>query len=309
MTLVVARANDAGLAVVSDTRASFVSRDATRQRVGDRPASPLNGVLKAVILNHSQCVCFAGEVSVALDAILGIVADDSHARLDDELVLARLLAAHKQTGYAADFLLASIVGNPSLHEVKGGTVARNVPNSWLGNRDAFAAYQSVYHAPRDQAASDAKESARNELQRMSDAMLQLVESEQSFSDVGDFLICVRSRPHGLVYLPRFDASVPPRSISSTEWAAVEMGSAATGAYSYSVLCPTAAGVPLVAVYMAHGGFGAVFAPFHAREPVVIDANTPTSFVEQVERATGYELAGWVQVGNSLRRLKRHDPNI
>lgn len=84
MTLVVARANATGLTNATDSRACYVSRDARRPRSQSIPASPLDGVLKVVLLNHSQCVAFAGSVEVAQAAITSIAEERLHMRLDDE---------------------------------------------------------------------------------------------------------------------------------------------------------------------------------------------------------------------------------
>jgi len=307
MTLIVARANAAGLRIIADTRASFVSREATRHPVAVRPGKPLEGVLKSVLLNHSQCVAFAGDVAVAQAAIEGIVADGTHLLLDDDAVLARLLGAHVESHGATDFILGSVLGPAKLYEVKDGAVERGVRATWLGSRDAFAEYQRHYltspHAP----AAARSDPACDELARMTNAMHQLIEGEQTFDDVGDFLISVASRPHGLVYLPYAITSFRPCATDSADLTALQMGDAATGAYSYAVLCPTSSGVPLVAVYFAHGGFGAVFAPFQAREPVLFDAKTAESFVAQVERSTQQELCGTVMLSDRAIVLRRHEP--
>lgn len=271
------------------------------------PAKPHHGVLKSIVLNHSQCVCFAGDVAIAQATIERMVAERHHLLLDDEAVLDLLFAAHSESGGATDFILGSILDRPRLHEVKDGAIGRDVGATWLGSGDAFAEYQRLYFAPRSDSEPAPTDIARDDLACMTDAMHRLIEGEQAFDDVGDFLICVASRPHGLVYLPFATTWFPPFSTSSPEWSKVDMGSAASGAYSYAALCPTAAGVPLVAVYFAHGNFGAVFAPFHARDPILIGAESAESFVDQVERATGYELCGTVILSDRAITLRRHEP--
>lgn len=179
-------------------------------------------------------------------------------------------------------------------------MTRDVPVSWLGNHSAFAAYQRYYLSSGGLEGLDA-------LTRMIGAMNSLLEGDHSFPDVGDFPLSVGSREHGLVYLPSAHATFPPDRTSSEEWRSVEMGTASTGAYAYSVLCPTASGIPLVAVYVTHGGFGIVFAPLQGREPIVIDASDAMVFVRTVEATWGYELSGMVQVGGKILRLRRHAP--
>jgi hypothetical protein len=309
MTLVVARANEAGLVIVSDTRASFASRDAARPRDVMRSPGPIHGVLKAIILNHAQCLCFSGEVEVAYAMLHQLVADGLHLALDDEPILQRLLTTHVDREQRVDFLLASVLGAPTLHEVKDGALRRDVGASWLGSAAAYSAYQRHY-AESEHSAPGGGEPEKRQLGRVQDAMHRLLEGEQAFEDVGDFLVTVRSAPHGLVYIPYASAWFPTFETSSEEWVTVDMGTAATGAYSYGVLCPKdSGGLPFVAVYFAHGEFGVVFSPFESSDAFVCDARTPDEFVAHVERVSGVELGGIIMLRDHVIRLRRHDPAV
>jgi hypothetical protein len=288
MTLIVARANSAGIRMVSDSRVFDPA---------DRKPRPLSGALKTIILNPAQCVCFAGHLDHAQTAVESIFLDELHQRLDDEAVLARLLEAHRNSTAevgveaATEFLLGSLLqGEPMLHEIKGGAIASDLKASWLGSANAFELFQRAYHTGPRAGAHDDKAA----LGRMSAAFNDILHGEHEPENFGDFMFEVGTRRDGFRYRSGTYAFPPqPVIVRSTEWQQFKIGSTAEGWYFCSVLCPERAGIPLVAIYFATAGFGAVLSPAFGRSPIIVEGATPEQFVEQVETEFGVRLVGRV----------------
>lgn len=111
MTLVVARANEAGLRIVTDSRATFTSPDRT-------PSNPTQGVMKVVVISHSQCIAFAGDVDVAYEALHEVWREGLHLRFSDDAILERLFSAHERSARATEFILGSVIDRPRIHQVR-----------------------------------------------------------------------------------------------------------------------------------------------------------------------------------------------
>lgn len=258
----------------------------------------MEGVLKALILNPWQCVCFAGHLDHAQTAVESIFVDELHQRFDDGAVLERLLDAHRDSvrdvgdSDAAEFLLGSLrQGQPTLYEVKGGAIASDRKASWLGSAEAFELYQRAYlaapPAPHDEKAA---------LRRMFDAFSTFFLGEHEHEDVGDFFIEVVTGRDGFRYNSRSYVFPPqPLVITSTEWQTIKIGSAAEGWYFYSVLRPERAAIPFVAIYFATAGFGVVLSPAHGRSTITAEGVTPEQFVERVEAEFNVRLFGQVML--------------
>lgn len=306
MTLVVGRTNGQRLRIISDT---LVNDPSSTRRLPFDPRMgrpPLNGTLKAVIINRLQCVCFAGIVDFGHSAIRGLFEKRLYLAGDDDIVLQHLLQAHLSSNGKTDFLLGSLVGeSASLSEIRDGRIERDLSAAWIGHSKAFEQYQRAFHAEARDAASTGP---NDPLRRMELAFTQLM-FEQPVDEHGDFFVgdfeiavTAASEGQGLTYCTGVCVLPAKEVVTSTEWEPVVPGGRADGGYTYSVLAPFVVGVPLVTVYVTTAGFGLVFSPLDGPHPREVIAATPEDFIAAVERDFGLRPRGIVFDGNVGRRV-------
>lgn len=194
MTLVVGRVTGHQVRILSDFLVTNPEKPQT---------SPLSGVLKAVILQPEVCICFAGCVAPALDAVRE-VERRLGGRIDEALAI--LLDAHRVNGAETDFLVGQMEP-PRLHRITGGQIERNLLAAHIGSSEAFSRYQELYASlvlrPALPGLDESAELKTAGL--MSDAFDALLR-ENSFPTVGGFTIVAASGTSfgsGFTYLPRW----------------------------------------------------------------------------------------------------------
>ena len=137
MTLVVARLFRQEIRILSD--AKITNRNRVRH-------GPLTGALKAVILHPDLCVCYAankaGWAQVAIKRL------NIHPAKSFELkaVISSLLKEHNAGCNDPDFIVACLRPKASLSRIWKGQVEHDVSSCWLGDYEAFVAYQEQFHA-------------------------------------------------------------------------------------------------------------------------------------------------------------------
>lgn len=290
MTFIVAETGPRGVRIHADWLVSRPDGDA------DFRHAP---VLKAVVLNGYQCVCWAGDVDRALDVIRALFVRGTTDAGDDDAVLEVLLQAHvaSRGSNGVQFLLASLLGRrPVVHEITGGGVHRNLRFGWLGNQDALQRYRHLRGVtlPADERASWIA---------MDRAFAQILFDAQFVDVGGHYSIIVRTTEEGeLGYA--FSARAypsPPASSSNHEYEPLRIGDTASGGFSPSVLVPWRAGRPTIGVWFPEGPRGYVLDPsFRPRGAHEIEAPDLDAFLGEIHRRTGCRLRGAVILDGQAR---------
>jgi hypothetical protein len=168
MTLIVARTSPGRLMILGDTRL-FDNR-------AKWPHPPEEGCIKIALPSARVAVAFAGVPDFAHGALATL-----DPKLPIEQIVEHFAAARRACGGATDFLVGFADGR--LARIVGAD-AEWCPAAWIGNGDAFAAYQPLY-AEAYEEFSDVPDAFRAQV-AMDEAMRRLVD-EHAFADVGDFL--------------------------------------------------------------------------------------------------------------------------
>ena len=282
MTLVVGRVTGQQVRILSDFLVTNPEMPQT---------SPLSGVLKAVILQPELCVCLAGRVAPALEAIRE-VERSLGGGIDDALTL--LLDAHRVSDAETDFLVGEMEP-PRLHRITGGHIERDLLAAHIGDSGAFSRYQELYATPPPWPSfpffdEPADQKAARLMSDAFDALLR----EASFPTVGGFTVLAASGTSfgaGFTYLPRWwgqgfaPVSGPgPKSLLTPV-------SQEEGGYYYTILTPTVTGIGAIGAYFPQPQLGALFFPVKEDGPRLYRSVTCDEFRDRVRGEFGFELSG------------------
>jgi hypothetical protein len=286
MSLIVVRIIQSDeIRVVSDTKITDYS--AIHQ-------TPLNGLMKCILVSSTCCVCFSGNVGLAQNAIGPILNSQD---IDGDSVAENLLRAHRSGNRAADFIVAVTEPEPTIYRIAAGQIESPISSTWIGYQPAFDTYQEHYHnldaTPFD--GFSAEEALRFDvIRRMSDAFRSVVENPTHCS-VGDFCLTVTSRPverDGFRYVSSA-AGFGFHSVSNTtdETSLLRPLGVGGGSYNYSILTPKQSGIGIVGVHFLEGKLGALFYPRHQWAPILFRDTTIASFIQVVSQGYGITIDG------------------
>jgi len=284
MSLIVARRIDNEVRIITDTK---ITDDLILHQ------TLLGGKLKCVVVSPTCCVCFAGIVALAEEALSPILDGEI---CDRQRITTHLLQHHRASKGEIDFIVASL-DEPvaAIDRITEGELEMNLISAWIGDQPAFNTYQRCYHADLGRsAASVSLEESFEIASRMSDAFKAVIEDHRHAS-VGDFALTVTSRPaqsDGFRYLCRAGA-FGFRSVSNTTTPTSLLQSlgAEGGSFHYTVLVPTIAGVGAVAVHLLEGKVGAFFYPAQCWSPTVFKNVGVDQFVQAIARRFGVNVDG------------------
>jgi hypothetical protein len=281
MSLVVARVIDDEIRIISDTK--ITDSDALHPTL-------LDGGLKCIAISPTCCVCFAGNVTVAEEALAPIL---NRTMQDRQQITTHLLQHHKAAGGEADFIVASAGTCVAIDRIAEDKVETNIKVAWIGDYSAFSTYQSQYHT-RDRVSIAVDERFRIAAQ-MNDAFKAVIEDHQNPS-VGDFEVTVTSKPaeaDGFRYLSHLGAfgfqSVP---LTTTPTSVLRSLGVEGGSFSYTVLVPKIAGLGTLAVHLREGKVGAFFYPAHCWSPIKFKDVGVDEFVEAIAQRFGVYVDGF-----------------
>jgi hypothetical protein len=287
VTLVIARYSALGLRILSDLRVSH-----PEERRNGLP----HGVLKAVVINRDVCACFSGSVGLGAPAIAELAREGTAITV--EAAVAALHEAHQRNVGGSEFLVARC-DPPQIWKIANGRVAGNEPAAWIGDYQAFARFQALYtgdplsfQLPPE---FDPDGHLRDATQLM-DAF-RLVVADPALDTVGDARVVVKGEEEGFAYLPylELDNGLDPPAITAEagqEVSLIQVGSAAIGAFAYSVLVPTARGIGLVAVHVHQASLGFVYYPAASEDAIIYRSVTQPQFIERVAADWGLEITGF-----------------
>jgi len=308
MTLVVAHRISRGIRLIGDSK--ITDRNAILR-------SQLTGALKIIILEPRVCVAFAGGVSRGIDAIRQLhtrqrITVDQRLGSSD---IPNLLAKAAQHG-GVEFVVATVAPKALMRVSANGVTPANTV--WIGDHDAFEAYQRHFHQPTGMAARVHAESdeqavffeqvARNRREMFTGHGLTEAEEEdftlaarisQAMDDViadpivptvDGFPIHVKGDDaHGFRYQSRATQfGGLPQTIPPGVETPLRFGKpASAGGYGYTYCIPAQPGIGAVGVCFPQGRIGALFHPLVRDEPIRYYDVDQAEFVSAVH--TDYEI--------------------
>jgi len=281
MSLVVARVIDDEIRIISDTKI---------MDSGALHPTLLDGGLKCITISPTCCVCFAGNVAVAEEALAPIL---NRTMQDRQQIATHLLQHHKAARGETDFIVASAETCVAIDRIAEDKLEANIKVAWIGDHSAFSAYQSQYHA-RDRVSIAPDERFRIATQ-MNDAFKAVIECGQNPA-VGDFQVSVTSKPaedDGFRYLPRHGAfGFQPVAMTTTPTSLLRSLGVEGGSFSFTVLVPKTAGLGALAVHLREGKVGALFYPAHCWSPTQFKDVGVDEFVEAIAQQFGVYVDGF-----------------
>lgn len=273
MTLVVALKSDEEIRIFSDTKIT-------------NPQKPLKGMenstLKAVILNHNVCVCYAGNVGRGHSAIQKLYSQ-IELNFDLEEVLAFLQKQNVEGEGDTDFILASLTPKPSLYKIQNGIIDREVQTAWIGEKEGFSTLQ-MYRSkvPPLPFANENPSPAKmaDDIWKTKKAMERIIEGT-IHKGISEFLIEVGTGNNGFYYEKNslsFPPTLKPNQDIFDNYREV---AAASGSFTYTILTPSESGVGAVGIHIYQGNFGALLYPKYNVNPIVFRNVNELEFKEKV----------------------------
>lgn len=267
MTLIVARIIEDEIVVLAD--AKITNPSILRN-------NPLTGALKLIATND-VCIGYAGSYCVALDAIRDIRARNTTDVGEIEDIL---FAAHTTSNMEADFIIASHIQGPRLTAISNSSVSTGNSAAWIGDINAFTAYQRQYH----------NISTTDEDSRMNNAMNEIIR-EGIFSSVGNFVTGVRGTSSGFRYCSSIQIFPISQTIPSGSWTTIQFGSAQQGGYAYSIMIPLTPNTGVIGVYFFQGRVGALYHPIEQDHAIIYSNVNFEEFKEAVYSDYGLQIDG------------------
>lgn len=285
MSLIVVRIIEADeIRVVSDTK--ITNYKAIHQ-------TPLNGMMKCIVISSTCCVCFAGNVGLAQNAIEPIL---KIQEIDGDTVAENLLQAHRNGNRGTDFIVAVTEQRPTVYRIADGEI-ESTQSTWIGDQPAFNAYQEQYYslAQAPFGGFIAEEAATFDvIRRMSEAFKSVLENP-TYGSVDDFCITVTSKPverDGFRYLASVAGfGFQPVSNTTDETSIFRPLGVEGGSYVYSVLTPKQSGVGVIGVHFLEGRLGALFYPRAQWDPILFRNTTIADFIQKVSQRFGFTIDG------------------
>ena len=135
MSLIVARASETAVFLVSDTKLSPTNDDTLRAT--DDYAH--NFELKIFIIDDRRCMAYAGNSELAYDATRKI----NSTQTNDEII-ATLVKSVTEGNDEVDYLFCLLDPSPSITKITKRNDIESGLASWIGNPNAFRIYQSYF---------------------------------------------------------------------------------------------------------------------------------------------------------------------
>jgi hypothetical protein len=261
-----------------------------------------HGMLKAVLLNEDVCVCLAGSVAVGAPAVAELARRGTRSGVDR--VVTALYEAHQRHPDRTQFLV--VCRDPiRFWKISDGAIEENKTSAWIGDHAAFSRFQELslgpplsprFKLPREIAVKVDPEGDRDDLVQQMDAFRAVI-GDQTIETVGDARVVVRGDDAaGFSYLPymEMDNGLNPPAVHSAAGEEVNLlraGSAAVGAYAYSLLVPVTPGLGAVGVHVLQANVGFFYYPAFAEDAVVYRSVDVHAFVAVVAADHGVELTG------------------
>jgi hypothetical protein len=120
MTLIVARLIGDEVRIISDTK---ITNDLALHQ------TLLDGGLKCIVVSSACCVCFAGNVMLAENALSPILNGVVRGR---QQITTHLLQQHRASDRKTDFIVASVEGLVAIDRITEGELEMTRTSAWIG---------------------------------------------------------------------------------------------------------------------------------------------------------------------------------
>jgi hypothetical protein len=285
MSLVVAEITASGPYIVSDTRVSFA--DLTNPSIR-------SGTLKAIVVNATTAICFAGDRMIGLAAVRdferGIASGSDRGQLVSDL------AARSANGSdSADFIIAESGTAPRLTRIREGIVEQDLPVTWIGDQLGFERFQEERAFQTSQLGFDSAglRSDPAVLQSLLGRCMDAVIDDPGVPSVGEInvRICARRRDRALVYLEeavlQINRDLPMKTGDNVGRRMAQPTS--EGGYAAVVVPPMNPGTPALGLCFPIAHVGIMFLPLEFDSGQVILDVEPDAFSRVVFERFGVAL--------------------
>lgn len=278
--MVVAQITETGPRIVSDTRVTYA--DGVR-------SSYRTGTLKSVVVSRDLAISFAGDVSTGLNAIRQSAKEIAAGATQGRVVQTLQVAA---SDGAVEFIVAAADPNTPLVRVRNAAL-EDLAVAWIGDHDAFEAFQSKRELYRQGPFPAFLRSAPVPVQVMSelgDAMSNTIRDTR-IDSVDDFCVRVACKDGAFNYLDESFIYVGRDfQISDGDNLVSKMAqSVAEGGYSVSVVSPAHPGVAALGLSFPRARLGLVYLPLEHDEAQVIHDVRAIDFANVVDERLGVRL--------------------
>ena len=299
MSLVVARKNRNACYIVSDTH--WINH------LKKEEATPLQGVVKSSILSPNLCVCFAGDLDSAGQALRTYSVYDDDSNLVTRTV-DHFLNHHHLSNKGTDFILAFGSPHNKLVEIKDGS-CQEVLAAWIGSHNAFNRFQGYMSMSTDAIRQELKLENAAEMyilkipehpdtddilyEKMKASMFAVIQALE-VPEVGGIVVPVAIHQGGFKYMDYVDIITHPIRfdlLPTNTWNVVPFGTAMEGGYAFNFMGTTEGQAPRAAMYFLQGNFGVLFLPEEAGylAPHLLTNVSPLDFVERLKLDYGLKV--------------------
>jgi len=283
MSLVVSHLTEEGPRIVSDSRVSF--SDGRNPKVK-------TGTIKSIIITETIAVCFAGDVENGLNAIREFANNLDKSRFDS--CIANLCTASEQKPREVEFIVAVAGEVNNLYRVKDGLIESDLRVAWIGDREAFEAFQQEYNEPQDEIQLELMQGLPQSAQtmtRITSAMDKVI-ANPDIDAVGEFNVRIGSKKGKFNYYGgTFIHLGRDVNVKDGDNLILKMAqSVEEGGYSVSIVEPLKPGTPAFALNFPRAKLGYLFLPLIYDEAQVIHDVYARDFAQVILEKFGVEMS-------------------
>lgn len=282
MSLVVTMIDQGRLQICADLR--IVRSDILPSGVNSHSPNYFNGVLKVIPISTSVAICYAGTVSIALEAIRTAKDSDCRSSTVPSLLINKLMEGNNLN--ACDFLVVD-AEELTVRKVHEGTITLIDDGfAWVGDSSAYNSFQNEL----DELGISVNENPISKAAKMMKA-LQAVIDNRSILNVGEFPLTAHSFSGeiqlGIAFaaqgprVPTIEGNTPVQFSNDTN----------TDSLVINLTVPVERGIAAIGVYISQAHRGALYVPLKQDEPYLVDGFTVGEFRRKVQEEYCIELLG------------------
>jgi hypothetical protein len=196
MSIIIAKNIEGVILILSDSKVSINSADESVSGDSRLRISPVEGILKTLILYGGICISYAGDVVGAVRIINMFKDYGKFQSIDDMCMFLKDRINSENADVEFILCLASGSSERYLYKITSNKIEKGM-SLWIGDRNAFSKFQEIY--------SSELETAPYELKAFQIAFRKLID-DQSITSIGDFIVeTVYSNYPCFFYCERLDS--------------------------------------------------------------------------------------------------------
>lgn len=297
MSLIVARKFKGHIFVVSDTKLTYPDKEKN---------TPEHGLIKSINVTPNISISFAGDISYAEEALKQI-----QLSTDINHISEIILNTHCDSNQKTDFIIA-VVGNdePSIFVFRKGEKTKT-ETAWIGSSDGFDCFQKYFHDPESVPTTQGEittlqitkmpdvedKEVREFYSALFSAMRGVIE-DSSVKEVGGFVVPVLNENGNFIYGSyahcfRQPIDAEQEIPKNGQWATVQWGSAADGAFAVNF---AGGKEKVVAIHFYQGNLGVIYSRenFGHMKPKMYPSWDEIDFVSMLKKYHDMGLAFTIQ---------------